>query len=97
MLLLLRVPLKRDLNDDGVVTEAEDAEAQARSRTLRSRIVLATAVFALPCIMLTSSLVKAADDATPDSFGATSTAEELVPYRRGRVAVSYKHLSLATN
>ncbi len=77
VLLLLRVPLKRDLNDDGVVTEAEDAEAQARSRTLRSRIVLATAVFALPCIMLTSSLVKAADDATPDSFGATSTAEEL--------------------
>lgn len=77
VLLLLGVPLKRDLNDDGVVTAQEDAAARSRAHTVRWRILIGTAVFAIPCIILTSNMVRAADDPTPDSYGAAETAREL--------------------
>lgn len=77
VLLLLGVPLKRDLNDDGVVTAQEDAAARSRAHTVRWRILIGTAIFAIPCIILTSNMVRAADDPTPDSYGAAETAREL--------------------
>lgn len=77
VLLLLRVPLKRDLDDDGVVTEAEDEAVRVRSHLIRWRILAGTAIFAIPCLILTSNMVKAATDTTPDSYGAAATASEL--------------------
>lgn len=77
VLLLLGTPLKRDLNDDGVVTAQEDADARSRAHTVRWRILIGTAIFAIPCIILTLNMVRAADDPTPDSYGAAETAREL--------------------
>lgn len=77
VLLLLGTPLKRDLNDDGVVTAQEDADARLRAHTVRWRILIGTAIFAIPCIILTSNMVRAADDPAPDSYGAAETAREL--------------------
>lgn len=77
VLVLLRVPLKRDLNEDGVVTAEEDADVRAKSHKIRWRILLGTTIFAIPSLFITSNLVKAADDPTPDSYGAAETAEEL--------------------
>ncbi len=77
VLVLLRAPLKRDLNEDGVVTAEEDADVRAKSHKIRWRILLGTAIFAIPSLFITSNLVKAADDPTPDSYGAAETAEEL--------------------
>lgn len=77
VLLLLRVPLKRDLDDDGVVTPQEDASVRTMSHKIRWRILAGTAVFAIPCIILTSNMVRSADDPTPDSYGAAETAREL--------------------
>lgn len=77
VLLLLGTPLKRDLNDDGVVTAQEDADARAHAHAVRWRILIGTAIFAIPCIILTSNMVRAADDPTPDSYGAEETAREL--------------------
>lgn len=77
VLLLLGTPLKRDLNDDGVVTAQEDADARSRAHTVRWRILIGTAIFAIPCIILTSNMVRAADDPAPDSYGAAETAREL--------------------
>lgn len=77
VLLLLGTPLKRDLNDDEVVTAQEDADARSRAHTVRWRILIGTAIFAIPCIILTSNMVRAADDRTPDSYGAAETAREL--------------------
>ncbi len=77
VLVLLRVPLKRDLNEDGVVTAEEDADVRAKSHKIRWRILLGTAIFAIPSLFITSNLVKAADDPTPDSYGAAETAEQL--------------------
>ena len=77
VLLLLHVPLKRDLDEDGVVTAEEDASVRAMSHKIRWRILLGTAVFAIPSLLITSNLVKSVDDPTPDSYGAVETAEEL--------------------
>lgn len=77
VLLLLGTPLKRDLNDDGVVTAQEDADARSRAHKIRWRILIGTAIFAIPCVILTSNMVRAADDPTPDSYGAAETAREL--------------------
>lgn len=62
VLLLLRVPLKRDLNDDGIVTPEEERDVQALSHAIRWRILLGTMVFTIPCLMFTANLVRAADD-----------------------------------
>lgn len=77
VLLLLGTPLKRDLNDDGVITAQEDADARSRAHTVRWRILIGTAIFAIPCIILTSNMVRAADDPAPDSYGAAVTVREL--------------------
>lgn len=54
VLLLLRVPLKRDLNGDGIVTAEENAEVDELSRKVRRRIIVGTVVFAIPCIVMTA-------------------------------------------
>ncbi|MDY2777984.1 MAG: DUF389 domain-containing protein [Collinsella sp.] len=77
VLLLLRVPLERDLNDDGIVTEAEDEEAHALSRAIRRRVVIATAIFAIPCFILTGQGLQEPAGAGPESIDSSSTAREL--------------------
>lgn len=77
VLLLLRVPLKCDLNEDGIVTAHETAEARTRSHRLRHRILLGSALFAIPCIVLTASMIKPTPVNEPVDFHAKETAQEL--------------------
>ena len=80
VLLLLHTPLKRDLNDDGVVTEAEDELVRAESHKIRWRIMLGTAIFAIPCVILTGNMLATAEEQAAGSthhYGAAETAREL--------------------
>lgn len=77
VLLLLRVPLKRDLNGDGVITADEEESMQALSRALRWRILLGTALFSIPCLILTANFIRESDTPAPAAYGATETAREL--------------------
>lgn len=80
VLLLLRTPLKCDLNDDGIVTAEEDELVHAASRKIRWRILAGTIIFAIPCIALTSSTIASAHDenaGATDYYGAEQTAREL--------------------
>lgn len=80
VLLLLHTPLKRDLNDDGVVTEAEDELVRAESHKIRWRIMLGTAIFAIPCVILTGNMLATAEEqaaGATDYYGAAETAREL--------------------
>lgn len=77
VLLLLRVPLKRDLNDDGVITADEEKSIQALSHSLRWRILLGTGLFAIPCLLLTANLIREMDAPAPEAYGASHTAQEL--------------------
>lgn len=80
VLLLLHTPLKRDLNDDGVVTEAEDELVRAKSHKIRWRIMLGTAIFAIPCVILTGNMLATAEEQAAgdtDYYGAAETAREL--------------------
>lgn len=58
VLLLLHVPLHRDINDDGVVTPQESEEAVVISHRLRRHVIIGTLVFAIPCLMVTTSVVQ---------------------------------------
>ncbi|MCI6845153.1 MAG: hypothetical protein MR874_10425 [Coriobacteriaceae bacterium] len=58
VLLLLHVPLHRDVNDDGVVTPQESEEAVAISRHLRRNVIIGTLVFAIPCLVVTTGVVQ---------------------------------------
>lgn len=80
VLLLLHTPLKRDLNDDGVVTEAEDELVRAESHKIRWRIMLGTAIFAIPCVILTGNMLATAEEQAAGAthhYGAAETAREL--------------------
>lgn len=80
VLLLLHAPLKRDLNDDGVVTEAEDELVRAESHKIRWRIMLGTAIFAIPCVILTGNMLTTAEEqaaGATDYYDAAETAREL--------------------
>lgn len=77
VLLALRVPLKRDLNDDGVVTDEESHLADRLSRRVRRRVVAATIVFAIPCVLLTAGSIGSAADGVQDGYGVTQTTREL--------------------
>ncbi|EJW89178.1 hypothetical protein EVA_22715, partial [gut metagenome] len=73
-------PLKRDLNDDGVVSEAEDEAVRAKSHKLRWRIIVGTAIFAIPCIYATVGMVQNASkdaEVAADKYRAAETAAEL--------------------
>lgn len=58
VLLLLHAPLHRDINDDGVVTPQESEEAVVISHRLRRNVIIGTLVFAIPCLMVTTSVVQ---------------------------------------
>ena len=77
VLLLLRVPLKRDLNGDGVVTAEEDAEVDELSRKVRRRIIVGTVIFAIPCIVMTAGSIGSAQAGVQDGYGVTETTREL--------------------
>ena len=80
VLLLLHTPLNRDLNDDGVVTEAEDELVRAESHKIRWRIMLGTAIFAIPCVILTGNMLATAEEqaaGATDYYDAAETAREL--------------------
>ena len=80
VLLLLHTPLKRDLNDDGVVTEAEDELVRAESHKIRWRIMLGTDIFAIPCVILTGNMLATAEEqaaGATDYYDAAETAREL--------------------
>lgn len=80
VLLLLHTPLKRDLNDDGVVTEAEDELVRVESHKIRWRIMLGTAIFAIPCVILTGNMLTTAEEqaaGATDYYDAAETAREL--------------------
>ena len=77
VLLLLRVPLKRDLNGDGIVTAEEDAEVGELSRKVRRRIIVGTAIFAIPCIVMTAGSIGSAQAGVQDGYGVTETTREL--------------------
>ena len=77
VLLLLRVPLKRDLNGDGIVTAEEDAEVDELSRKVRRRIIVGTTIFAIPCIVMTAGSIGSAQAGVQDGYGVTETTREL--------------------
>lgn len=77
VLLILRVPLKRDLNGDGIVTAEEDAEVDELSRKVRRRIIVGTVVFAIPCIVMTAGSIGSAQTGVQDGYGVTETTREL--------------------
>ena len=77
VLLILRVPLKRDLNGDGIVTPQESREATALSRKVRRRIILGTVIFAIPCIVMTAGSIGSAQEGVSDGYGVTETTREL--------------------
>ena len=76
-MLLLRVPLKRDLNGDGIVTAEEDTEVDELSRKVRRRIIVGTVVFAIPCIVMTAGSIGSAQAGVQDGYGVTKTTREL--------------------
>ena len=77
VLLLLRVPLKRDLIGDGIVTTEEDAEVDELSRKVRRRIIVGTVIFAIPCIVMTAGSIGSAQAGVQDGYGVTETTREL--------------------
>ena len=77
VLLLLRVPLKRDLNGDGIVTAEENAEVNELSRKVRRRIIVGTVIFAIPCIIMTAGSIGSAQAGVQDGYGVTETTREL--------------------
>ncbi|RHC33860.1 DUF389 domain-containing protein [Collinsella sp. AM36-4AA] len=77
VLLLLRVPLKRDLNGDGIVTAEEDAEVDELSHKVRRRIIVGTVIFAIPCIVMTAGSIGSAQVGVQDGYGVTETTCEL--------------------
>lgn len=77
VLLALRVPLKRDLNDDGIVTDEESRLADELSRKVRRRVIAGTIVFAIPCVLLTAGSIGSASDGVQDGYGVTQTTREL--------------------
>ena len=77
VLLLLRVPLKRDLNGDGIVTAEENAEVDELSRKVRHRIIVGTVIFAIPCIVMTAGSIGSSQAGVQDGYGVTETTREL--------------------
>lgn len=83
VLLLLRVPLKRDLNGDGIVTAEENAEVDELSRKVRRRIIVGTVIFAIPCIVMTAGSIGSAQAGVQDGYGVTETTRELAAVLSG--------------
>lgn len=54
----LKTPLLEDLDGDGVVTAAEEAEAITRSARMRKQLIIASLVFAIPCLFFSHRVIK---------------------------------------
>ena len=77
VLLALRVPLHRDLNDDGVVDPEEAWLSDILSRKVRRYVVLGTIIFAIPCVIFTAGSIGSADEGVEDGYGVMETTREL--------------------
>lgn len=63
-----------------MVTEAEDELVRAESHKIRWRIMLGTAIFAIPCVILTGNMLVTAEEqvaGATDYYDAAETAREL--------------------
>ena len=67
VLLALKVPLHRDINEDGVITLNEEQAAERLSKRIKRFIVIATTVFVIPCIFVTADVVRESAEPSGDS------------------------------
>ena len=77
VLLALRVPLHRDLNDDGIVDPEEAWLSDILSRKVRRYVVLGTIIFAIPCVIFTAGSIGSAGEGVEDGYGVMETTREL--------------------
>lgn len=79
----IHVPLNRDLDGDGVVSLEEHVEAERRSKQLRTRLIIGSLVFAIPCLFVSAQVVQKAiaDHGSAfevrDTYDAEETTREL--------------------
>jgi uncharacterized hydrophobic protein (TIGR00271 family) len=83
VLVALRLPLQRDINGDGVITDEEVMESEEESRRMRTRLIVGSIVFALPCLFFSARVISSTMDASGtlfeayDEFDAEITTMEL--------------------
>lgn len=83
VLVALRLPLQRDINGDGVITDEEVMESEEESRRMRTRLVVGSIVFALPCLFFSARVISSTMDVSGtlfeayDEFDAEITTMEL--------------------
>ena len=82
VLLILRVPLHREVGPDGVVTLEEEAAEERLSRRMKRFILVATVVFMIPCVLATADMVRQATGPAPgaqnvDEYQVGLTTREL--------------------
>ncbi|MBR3225167.1 MAG: DUF389 domain-containing protein [Atopobiaceae bacterium] len=81
--VLLHVPLKSDLDGDGIVTAEEQAEAEMQSRRLRHRLIFFSIIFAVPCLFFSHQVVRTAmqENGTvfevQDTYGTEQVTKQL--------------------
>lgn len=73
VLVLLHVPLLRDINGDGVVTAKEEAQAKARLRAMRRRMAIGLLLFAIPCVFITGRVVRSSVEENGSVFEVVDT------------------------
>jgi len=73
VLLILRVPLHREVGPDGVVTLEEEVAEERLSRRMKRFILVATVVFMIPCVLATVGMVRQATG--PGGSGAQNVDE----------------------
>lgn len=73
VLLILRVPLHREVGPDGVVTLEEEVAEERLSRRMKRFILVATVVFMIPCVLATADMVRQATG--PGAAGAQNVDE----------------------
>ena len=79
----IHVPLNRDLDGDGIVSLEEHVEAEHRSRQLRTRLIVGSLVFAIPCLFFSMQVIQKAiaDHGSSfeirDTYDAEMTTREL--------------------
>ena len=77
VLLALRAPLHRDLNDDGVIDPEEAWVSDILSRKVRRYVVLGTIIFAIPCVIFTAGSIGSTGEGVEDGYGVMETTREL--------------------
>lgn len=84
VLVVMRIPLHDDVNDDGKVTPEERSEARRLARDMRIRIAIGTAIFLVPCIFISAGVVQQTMEQNngelfeqKDLYDAKATAQEL--------------------